>query len=99
MNKGKETKIKDCNFQDMLSKLHTLAMTHPNGPYPSSLAHQKIAQLQSLAISVMTEPNRRNSCETTGFGLGNRSSRSQIASDFLSHPQITMKHCFVLSLT
>ena len=33
-----------------------------------------------------------------GFGLRNRSSKSQIASDFPSQPEIALQHRFVLSL-
>ena len=35
--------------------------------------------------------------ELRGFGLRNRSPKSQIASDFPSHPCIAMQHCFLLS--
>ena len=38
-----------------------------------------------------------SSGERRGFGLGNRSPKSQIASDFPSHPEIAMQHCFLLS--
>ena len=41
---------------------------------------------QSQAISALTESNRQNPTERRGFGFRNRSPKSQIASDFPSHP-------------
>ena len=38
----------------------------------------------------------RNPAERRGFGFRNRSAKSQIASDFLSHPQFAMQPCFLL---
>ena len=40
----------------------------------------------------------RNPTGERGFGLRNRSPKSQIASDFPSRPEIAMQHCFLLSL-
>ena len=48
-------------------------------------------QSQSLAISALTESNRQKSRRKKGFGLRNRNSKSQIASDFPSHPYIGMQ--------
>ena len=55
--------------------------TPPPPPSRQALAHQNRTIAQSLAISALTEPNRQKSRR-----LRDRSPKSQIASDFPSHP-------------
>ena len=58
-----------------------------------NLAHQN----RTIAIASDSRVDGRNPAERRGFGLRHRSPKSQIASDFASHPYIAMQHCFLLS--
>ena len=55
------------------------------GPF-LMLRAPKIAQSQSLAISALSVPNRQKSRRNKGFRAQKSQPKSQIASDFPSHP-------------
>ena len=65
--------------------------------WDTNLAHQN----RTIAIASNFPRWRsriaRNPAERKGFRLRNRSSKSQIVSDFPSQPEIAMQHCCVLS--
>ena len=90
-----------------LQAMFTLAPLLPSPPPPLfppfltpgklrfSLAHQNrtIAIASDFRVDgAKSQKSRRKK----GFGLRNRSPKSQIASDFPSHSQIAMQHCFLL---
>ena len=64
--------------------------------YPMVLAHQnrRIAIASGFRVDRAKSPDIPQKEE---FRARNRNSKSQIASDFPSHPYIAMQHCFLLS--